>query len=69
LRFFFLAVCTDGERCGKTVVDLFANAKDPDNIVVGIIDQSYEEDLYCLESYCKEMGECLSVPFVEYLLF
>ena len=47
----------DGERCGKTIVDLFANAKDPDSIVVGIIDQSFEEDIYCLESYCKEMGK------------
>ncbi len=55
---------TDGERCGKTIVDLFAKAKDPDNIVVGVIDQSYEEDLYCLESYCKEMG-----TFPEYFHF
>lgn len=49
----------DGPRCGKTIADLFAKAKDPDKIVVGIIDQSYEEDLYCLEAYCKEMGEFL----------
>jgi len=25
-------------------------------VVVGIIDQSHEEDQYCLEAYCKEMG-------------
>jgi Glycosyltransferase (GlcNAc) len=48
----------DGARCGKTIVDLFAKAKDPDNIIVGIIDQSTENDLYCLEAYCKEMGKC-----------
>ena len=47
----------DGPRCGKTLVDLFAKAKDPDNIVVGIIDQSHEEDTFCLEAYCKEMGK------------
>lgn len=63
--FFFPDACIrillkDGERCGKTIVDLFANAKDPDKIVVGIIDQSYEEDLLCLESYCKEMGKFFS---------
>lgn len=38
-------------------MDLFAKAKEPDKIVVGIVDQSYEEDLLCLEAYCKEMGE------------
>lgn len=48
---------TDGGRCGKTIVDAFAKAKNPDDIIFGIIDQSYEEDLYCLEAYCKEMGE------------
>eukprot|EP00934_Nitzschia_sp_Nitz4_P000931 Nitzschia sp. Nitz4//scaffold82_size85912//42151//44131//NITZ4_005142-RA/size85912-snap-gene-0.140-mRNA-1//-1//CDS//3329558838//931//frame0 len=46
----------DGERCGKTIADLFANAQNPDEIVVGIIDQSYETDTYCLEAYCKAMG-------------
>lgn len=61
VSFHFIIVLTDsifpdGERCGKTIVDLFANAEDPDNVVVGIIDQSYEEDIYCLEAYCKEMG-------------
>lgn len=47
----------DGQRCAKTLVDLFAKAKDPDKIVVGIVDQSFEEDDLCLESYCKEMGK------------
>ena len=51
-------VFSDGERCGKTIVDLFQKAKDPDNIVVGIVDQSYEDDKYCLEVYCKELGKC-----------
>jgi hypothetical protein len=47
----------DGQRCAKTLVDIFAKAKDPDKIVVGIVDQSFEEDDLCLESYCKEMGK------------
>ncbi|CAJ1966491.1 unnamed protein product [Cylindrotheca closterium] len=46
----------DGERCGKTVMDIFQKAKDPDNIIVGIVDQSYEDDKSCLEVYCKELG-------------
>lgn len=46
----------DGERCGKTIVDIFQKAKDPDKIVIGVIDQSSEEDTFCLEAYCKEMG-------------
>lgn len=47
----------DGIRCGKTIKDLFDKAKDPDRLVVGIVDQSTEDDLYCLEAYCKEMGK------------
>eukprot|EP00529_Nitzschia_sp_RCC80_P023786 CAMPEP_0113522820 /NCGR_PEP_ID=MMETSP0014_2-20120614/45390_1 /TAXON_ID=2857 /ORGANISM="Nitzschia sp." /LENGTH=465 /DNA_ID=CAMNT_0000420897 /DNA_START=119 /DNA_END=1512 /DNA_ORIENTATION=+ /assembly_acc=CAM_ASM_000159 len=45
----------DGDRCGKTLIDLFAKAKEPERIVVGLVEQNYEEnDPYCLESYCKE---------------
>jgi Glycosyltransferase (GlcNAc) len=47
----------DGARCGKTIVDLFAKAKDPDKVIVGIVDQSAENDMFCLEAYCKEMGK------------
>lgn len=47
----------DGKRCGQTLVDLFANAKEPDRIVVGLVEQNYEEnDPFCLESYCKELN-------------
>ena len=52
-----LIYTVDGGRCGKTIVDIFAKAKNPDDIVIGLIDQSYEEDTYCLEAYCKEMGK------------
>lgn len=48
---------TDGKRCGETLVDLFQKAKDPDQIVVGLIDQSHEDDEQCLEAYCKELGK------------
>jgi hypothetical protein len=47
----------DGKRCGETLVDLFQKAKDPDQIVVGLIDQSFEEDEYCLQAYCHELGK------------
>jgi hypothetical protein len=47
----------DGKRCAKTIVDLFKNAKEPDNIVVGLIEQNKEDDESCLEAYCSEFGE------------
>jgi hypothetical protein len=53
----FSVVVVDGERCGKTLVDLFAKAKDPDKIFVGLVEQAKEEDTFCIESYCKEMGK------------
>ena len=46
----------DGERCGKTLVEIFTKAKDPSKVIVGIIEQNYEDDVMCIESYCKEMG-------------
>lgn len=47
----------DGKRCAKTVADIFANAKDPDNVVVGLIEQYAEDDdPTCLETYCKDAG-------------
>ncbi len=47
----------DGKRCAQTVADLFAKAKDPDKIVVGLIEQNYEvNDPTCLETYCQEAG-------------
>jgi hypothetical protein len=49
---------TDGKRCGATVAELFANAKDPDKIIVGLIEQNFEsDDPTCLETYCKDVGQ------------
>eukprot|EP00339_Tiarina_fusa_P005024 CAMPEP_0117014916 /NCGR_PEP_ID=MMETSP0472-20121206/12010_1 /TAXON_ID=693140 ORGANISM="Tiarina fusus, Strain LIS" /NCGR_SAMPLE_ID=MMETSP0472 /ASSEMBLY_ACC=CAM_ASM_000603 /LENGTH=492 /DNA_ID=CAMNT_0004718591 /DNA_START=24 /DNA_END=1499 /DNA_ORIENTATION=- len=44
----------DGERCGTTLVELFA--KEPEKVFVGLVEQAYEEDTFCIEAYCKEMG-------------
>jgi Glycosyltransferase (GlcNAc) len=44
---------TDGARCAETLLDLFANARDPDHIIVGLVEQNHEDDPYCLELYCK----------------
>lgn len=46
----------DGKRCADTLQSLFDNAADPDNIIVGIIEQNAPEDRYCLEEYCSRMG-------------
>lgn len=46
----------DGERCGKTLKSLFENAKDPENIVVGLYEQNAPEDKFCLEDYCNRFG-------------
>ncbi|KAG7371982.1 glycosyltransferase GlcNAc [Nitzschia inconspicua] len=49
-----IASFRDGTRCAQTLIDLFANAKDPDNIVVGLVEQNYEDgDPFCLELYCQ----------------
>jgi Glycosyltransferase (GlcNAc) len=47
---------TDGKRCADTLQSLFDNAKDPGNIIVGIIEQNAPEDRFCLEEYCSRMG-------------
>ena len=46
----------DGKRCAATVQELFQKAKEPDKIVIGLVEQNTEEDLFCLEGYCKEHG-------------
>jgi Glycosyltransferase (GlcNAc) len=35
---------------------LFANAKQPENIVVGLYEQNSPEDKFCLEMYCNNFG-------------
>ncbi|CAB9512431.1 Glycosyltransferase (GlcNAc) [Seminavis robusta] len=46
----------DGKRCADTLESLFDNAADPDNIIVGIIEQNAPEDQFCLEVYCARKG-------------
>lgn len=51
------AMTSDGERCGKTLIDLFAKAKDPDKVIVGLIEQTTEDETHCIEAYCNELGK------------
>ena len=51
-----LALSVDGERCAKTIQQIFENAKNPDKVVVGLIEESAAEDTFCLEAYCKQHG-------------
>jgi Glycosyltransferase (GlcNAc) len=47
---------TDGERCGETLLSLFENAKNPDKVIVGLVEQNSPNDAFCLEEYCKAFG-------------
>lgn len=47
---------SDGKRCAETLTSLFENAADPDNIIVGLIEQNAPEDRFCLEEYCASHG-------------
>lgn len=50
----------DGRRCGRTLRRLFASARDPDRITVGLIEQTDTSDPRgdptCLLEYCALMG-------------
>lgn len=35
---------------------MFANAANPDNVIVGLIEQNAPEDRFCLEEYCARHG-------------
>jgi hypothetical protein len=47
----------DGERCGETLKALFENAKNPDKIFVGLVEQNNAEDKFCMEQYCSSYGK------------
>jgi len=49
----------DSKRCAKTLKNLFQQAKEPNKVVVGLVDQVNTEDreATCLEEYCKLMGK------------
>ena len=52
----FLLLDTDGKRCADTIQSLFTNAANPDDIIVGVIEQNDPNDRFCLEEYCSRMG-------------
>ena len=59
----------DGERCAKTLKSIFENAKDPDRVFVGVIEQNSPEDKFCLEEYCKSFGKfCFLVGAMRHFL-
>jgi Glycosyltransferase (GlcNAc) len=47
---------SDGERCGATLKDLFENAKNPDKVFVGLVEQNHADDKFCVEEYCASFG-------------
>jgi hypothetical protein len=46
----------DGERCGDTIKSIFESAANPENVVVGVVEQNSPDDSFCLEQYCKKYG-------------
>lgn len=55
LTFFSLII--DGERCAQTLKSIFDNAKNPDKVIVGLIEEVASEDTSCLEQYCLDNGK------------
>ena len=47
---------TDGKRCAETIRSIFENAKDPDKVIIGVIEQNSPEDDFCLAVYCDHYG-------------
>lgn len=54
----FIAIPTfrDGKRCAETIRSIFENAKDPDKVIIGVIEQNSPEDDFCLSVYCDHYG-------------
>ena len=63
---FFLFPQPDGQECGETLVDLFRKADKPDDIVVSLVEQQVEDEIYCLEAYCKALANVDIVNRFEY---
>ena len=57
--FVSIASYRDGERCGATIKSIFDNARDPDKIIIGLVEQNDPDDAFCLEQYCKTFGTCV----------
>lgn len=46
----------DGKRCAETIKSIFDNAKDPDKVIIGVIEQNDPADDFCLSAYCDFYG-------------
>lgn len=53
---FSIPFIKDGERCAEALKSIFENAKDPDKVVVGLVEQNAPPDAFCLEEFCKAYG-------------
>lgn len=58
--FVSIASFRDGNRCADTIDALFKNAKEPEKIFVGLVEQNKLEDKLCLELYCRKYGANVS---------
>jgi hypothetical protein len=47
---------TDGARCAETIRSIFDNAKEPDKIRIGVIEQNNPDDDFCISTYCEFYG-------------
>lgn len=59
----YVCFFADGKRCAATIKSIFDNAKDPDKVVIGLIEQNTAEDDFCLSVYCSEFGMCANKLF------
>ncbi|RHZ18304.1 hypothetical protein DYB31_010551 [Aphanomyces astaci] len=51
--FIGIANFRDGPRCGFTLFTAFSRAKHPDRVIIGVVDQTQDDDTTCLDEYCK----------------
>ncbi|OQR90805.1 GlcNac transferase [Thraustotheca clavata] len=51
--FVGLSAFRDGIRCGKTIFAAYQRTTNPNQLYFGVVDQVYENDTTCIESYCS----------------
>ena len=56
LKQLILLFSLDGQRCAETIKSIFDNAKDPDKVIIGVIEQNDPADDFCLSAYCEFYG-------------
>ncbi|EQC40353.1 hypothetical protein SDRG_02254 [Saprolegnia diclina VS20] len=47
----------DGVKCGFTLWTAFARAAHPENVFVGVVDQTMADDVACIDAYCERARE------------